>query len=157
MYRLFYLLALVLSLNISSETSNSLNRVITDENGCSTKLNQIMKPEYPLTDHQGYATISFNIGNDGLIDNTEIKESMCVTKRDEEGLIIFKKCPFFINKTLIASKYIKYSPPINKDGEACKIFNHNHRFNFKLYTINEKENDFLLRNEFIKKLETNID
>ena len=94
MYRFFYLLALVLPLNISSETSNSLNRVITDENGCSTKLNQIMKPEYPLTDHQGYATISFNIGNDGLIDNTEIKESMCVTKRDEEGSIIFKKCPF---------------------------------------------------------------
>ena len=118
MYRFAYLLALVLPLNILSETSNSLNRVITDESGCSTKLNQIMKPEYPLTDHQGYATISFNIGNDGLIDNTEIKESMCVTKRDADGSIIFKKCPFFINKTLIASKYIKYSPPINKDGEA---------------------------------------
>ena len=78
MQNIFYLLVLLLALKISSDNSNDINRVISYE-GCSTKLKQILKPEYPLTDHQGFSVITFTIDNDGLIQNTKLKESMCVT------------------------------------------------------------------------------
>ena len=152
MQNIFYVLLISLALNISSDDSNNINRVITYD-GCSTKLKQILKPEYPLTDHQGYSVITFTIDNDGLIQNTKLKESMCVTKRNEQGVIKFRRCPFFINKTLIASRYLRYMPPKNVDGKSCIIENHEHRFNFKLYTIDEDANDFLLRNEFIDRIE----
>ena len=152
MQNIFYVLVISLALNISSDDSNNINRVITYD-GCSTKLKQILKPEYPLTDHQGYSVITFTIDNDGLIQNTKLKESMCVTKRNEQGVIKFRRCPFFINKTLIASRYLRYMPPKNVDGKSCTIENHEHRFNFKLYTIDEDANDFLLRNEFIDRIE----
>ena len=152
MQNIFYVLVISLALNISSDDSNNINRVITDD-GCSTKLKQILKPEYPLTDHQGYSVITFTIDNDGLIQNTKLKESMCVTKRNEQGMLKFRRCPFFINKTLIASRYLRYIPPKDADGKSCTIENHNHRFNFKLYTIDEDANDFLLRNEFIDRIE----
>ena len=152
MQNIFYVLLISLALNISSDDSSNINRVITYD-GCSTKLKQILKPEYPLTDHQGYSVITFTIDNDGLIQNTKLKESMCVTKRNEQGMIKFRRCPFFINKTLIASRYLRYMPPKNVDGKSCTIENHEHRFNFKLYTIDEDANDFLLRNEFIDRIE----
>ena len=63
------------------------------------------------------------------------------------------KCPFFINKTLIASRYLRYIPPKDVDGKSCTIENHEHRYNFKLYTVDEDVNDFLLRDEFIQRLE----
>ena len=152
MQNIFYVLVISLALNISSDDSNNINRVITYD-GCSTKLKQILKPEYPLTDHQGYSVITFTIDNDGLIQNTKLKESMCVTKRNEQGMLKFRRCPFFINKTLIASRYLRYIPPKDADGKSCTIENHDHRFNFKLYTIDEDANDFLLRNEFIDRIE----
>ena len=152
MRNIFYVLVISLALNISSDDSNNINRVITYD-GCSTKLKQILKPEYPLTDHQGYSVITFTIDNDGLIQNTKLKESMCVTNRNEQGVLKFRKCPFFINKTLIASRYLRYIPPKDADGKSCTIENHDHRFNFKLYTIDEDANDFLLRNEFIDRIE----
>ena len=152
MQNIFYVLVISLALNISSDDSNNINRVITDD-GCSTKLKQILKPEYPLTDHQGYSVITFTIDNDGLIQNTKLKESMCVTKRNEQGVLKFRRCPFFINKTLIASGYLRYIPPKDANGKSCTIENHDHRFNFKLYTIDEDANDFLLRNEFIDRIE----
>ena len=152
MQNIFYVLLISLALNISSDDSNNINRVITYD-GCSTKLKQILKPEYPLTDHQGYSVITFTIDNDGLIQNTKLKESMCVTKRNEQGVIKFRRCPFFINKTLIASRYLRYIPPKDADGKSCTIENHDHRFNFKLYTTDEDANDFLLRDEFIDRIE----
>lgn len=152
MRNILNVLVISLALNISSDDSNNINRVITYD-GCSTKLKQILKPEYPLTDHQGYSVITFTIDNDGLIQNTKLKESMCVTKRNEQGVLKFRKCPFFINKTLIASRYLRYIPPKDADGKSCTIENHDHRFNFKLYTIDEDANDFLLRNEFIDRIE----
>jgi len=152
MRNILNVLVISLALNISSDDSNNINRVITYD-GCSTKLKQILKPEYPLTDHQGYSVITFTIDNDGLIQNTKLKESMCVTKRNEQGVLKFRRCPFFINKTLIASRYLRYIPPKDADGKSCTIENHDHRFNFKLYTIDEDANDFLLRNEFIDRIE----
>ena len=152
MQNIFYLLVLLLALKISSDNLNDINRVISYE-GCSTKLKQILKPEYPLTDHQGFSVITFSIDNDGLIQNTKLKESMCVTKRNEQGVIKFRRCPFFINKTLIASRYLRYIPPKDVYGKSCTIENHEHRYNFKLYTIDEDVNDFLLRDEFIQRIE----
>jgi len=152
MQNIFHLLALLLALKISSNNSNDINNVITYD-GCSTKLKQILRPEYPLTDHQGYSILTFTISSDGFLQNTKLKDSMCVTKRNELGVIQFKRCPFFINKSLIASKYMRYLPPKDIDGKSCIIENHDHRFNFKLYTIDEDANDFLLRNEFIGRIE----
>ena len=56
-------------------------------------------------------------------------------------------------KELDFSKNIRYIPPKDADGKSCTIENHDHRFNFKLYTIDEDANDFLLRNEFIDRIE----
>lgn len=149
MQKFLYLLVLFLTINLSSQ---SLNNLIVDSSGCSTKLKQIMKPEYPLTDHQGYVILMFDIDADGELKNTKIKESMCVTERDEEGSIIFKKCPFFKNKTLIASKYMKFSNPQDIAGNSCEIIDHEHRFTFSRYAINVQDNNFILRNEYLSKI-----
>ena len=120
---------------------------IIDEFGCETYLKQIMKPEYPLTDHQGYAIIGFKINSMGDIENTRIVESMCVTTRDDNGDILFRKCPFFINKSLIAAKYIKFKPPVNKDKSSCEIRDHRHRYTFSIYNPLIEGNNFILRGE----------
>ena len=122
-------------------------KVIIDEFGCETYLKQIMKPEYPLTDHQGYSIIGFDINSMGDIENTRIVESMCVTKRDNNGDILFRKCPFFINKSLIAAKYIKFKPPINKNKSSCEIRDHRHRYTFSIYNPLIEQNNFILRGE----------
>ena len=62
MQKFIYLLVLFLTINLSSQ---NLNNLIVDSSGCSTKLKQIMKPEYPLTDHQGYVILMFDIDSDG--------------------------------------------------------------------------------------------
>jgi len=150
MDKLCYLLFFTLTNSIFSDYA--YNDIITSD-GCSTKLKQILKPEYPYTDHQGYAVISFSIDANGHIKNSKIKESMCVVDRNSNKEIVFKKCPFFKNKALNASKYLQYQPPRDANNKSCIINYHDHRYNFKLYTINEGRNDFLLRKEFYQKIE----
>ena len=81
MQNIFHLLVLLLALEISSNNSNDINSVITYD-GCSTKLKQILRPEYPLTDHQGYSILTFTISSDAFLQNTKLKDSMNVTKRN---------------------------------------------------------------------------
>ena len=91
---------------------------------------------------------SFNINEDGGISESKIKESKCAIDRDENGIIVFKTCPFFKKVSFAASKYLKYKKPINKEGLPCSIENHKYKYNFSLYNIEIKNNDFLLREEY---------
>ena len=145
-------------LSISLENfAYDINALITDQFGCSTSLQQIMKPEYPLTDHQGYSILSFGINKEGRLANTEIKKSMCVTGRDDNGEIEFKKCPFFITKSLIASKYMRFSPPKNNLGLSCSIKYHEHRYTFSQYSSNVMNDNFILRKEYLEQRDKPID
>ena len=117
-------------------------------NGCKTKLVQMLIPDWPNANYQGYSIVSFNINEDGGISESKIKESKCAIDRDENGIIVFKTCPFFKKVSFAASKYLKYKKPINKEGLPCSIENHKYKYNFSLYNIEIKNNDFLLREEY---------
>jgi len=152
----YILLTFFLSISIDNY-ADDLNALISDHHGCSTSLKQIMKPEYPLTDHQGYAILSFGINEEGRLINTKIKESMCVTGRDENGKIEFKKCPFFKTKSLIASKYMRFSAPKDILGLKCSIKNHEHKYTFSQYSSSISNNNFILRKEFLEQRDKPID
>ena len=117
-------------------------------NGCKTKLVQMLIPDWPNANYQGYSIVSFNINEDGGISESKIKESKCAIDRDEDGIIVFKTCPFFKKVSFAASKYLKYKKPINKEGLSCSIKNHEYRYNFSLYNIEIEDNNFLLRREY---------
>ncbi len=117
-------------------------------NGCKTKLVQMLIPDWPNANYQGYSIVSFNINEDGGISESKIKESKCAIDRDENGIIVFKTCPFFKKVSFAASKYLKYKKPINKEGLSCSIKNHEYRYNFSLYNIEIGDNNFLLRKEY---------
>jgi hypothetical protein len=122
--------------------------VVEDEKGCKTKLIQMLIPDWPNANYQGYSIVSFNIDIDGGISKSKIKESKCAIARDENGAIIFETCPFFKKVSFAASKYLKYKKPINKEGLPCSIQNHKYKYNFSLYNIELKDSDFLLREEY---------
>ena len=117
-------------------------------NGCKTKLVQMLIPDWPNANYQGYSIVSFNINEDGGISESKIKESKCAIDRDENGIIVFKTCPFFKKVSFAASKYLKYKNPINKEGLSCSIKNHEYRYKFSLYNIEIEDNNFLLRKEY---------
>lgn len=122
--------------------------VVEDEKGCKTKLIQMLIPDWPNANYQGYSIVSFNIDEDGGISKSKIKESKCAVARDESGAIVFETCPFFKKVSFAASKYLRYKEPINKEGLPCSIENHKYKYNFSLYNIEVKDNDFLLREEY---------
>ena len=133
--------------------------LIVDEKGCTTKMIQIMKPQYPRVNYQGYAIIQFDINKDGSVSNNKVSESMCAISRDMEGDIIFKKCPYFKLQAVGASKYLKYKPPLNDNKSSCSIKNHFHKYTFKTYPASN--DDFVLRKEYqtlktSNKLNTNV-
>ena len=94
---------------------------IESVNGCKTKLVQMLIPDWPNANYQGYSIVSFNINEDGGISESKIKESKCAIDRDENGIIVFKTCPFFKKVSFAASKYLKYKKPINKERLSCYI------------------------------------
>lgn len=122
--------------------------VVIDEYGCKTRLTQMLIPDWPNANYQGYSIVSFNINEDGEISKSIIKESKCAMERDKNGIIVFETCPFFKKVSFAASKYLKYKKPINKEGLPCSIENHKYKYNFSLYNIEIKNNDFLLREEY---------
>ena len=137
---------LFLFFSIITLSSLGFANLIVDENGCSTKLVQIMKPEYPRANYQGYAIIQFDINVDGSVSNNKVSESMCALSRDKEGNIIFKKCPYFKSKAISASKYLKFKAPFNDNKFSCSIKNHFHKYTFKRYPSDD--DDFVLRKEY---------
>ena len=127
-------------------SSLCFSNLVVDENGCTTKMVQVMKPEYPRANYQGYAIIQFDINVDGSVSNNKVRESMCALSRDEEGSIIFKKCPYFKSKAVSASKYLKFKSPVNNSKSSCSIKNHFHKYTFKRYPAGD--DDFVLRKEY---------
>ena len=121
---------------------------IISYDGCKTKLVQILTPEWPRSNYQGYSIINFKINKDGSISNSKVDESMCAMSRDENGSIIFKSCPYFKGVSIAASKYLKYKPPLNESNVACTIPNHRYKYNFSLYNIKIIDNNFILRDEY---------
>ena len=135
---LFFLIVIYSSLGFSN--------LIVDEKGCTTKMIQIMKPEYPRVNYQGYAIIQFDINKDGSVSNNKVSESMCALSRDIDGNILFKKCPYFKPQAVGASKYLKFKPPLNDNKSSCSIKNHFHKYTFKIYPASN--DDFVLRREY---------
>ena len=117
-------------------------------NECLSKKVQIMLPEYPNTNYQGYAVVSFDVNEMGELINIEAIESKCAISRNENGSIKFKKCPFFKTNSVQAAKFMKYKEPINTNGSSCVLKNQTHRFTYSLYKRDVKNLDFLLRDEY---------
>ena len=145
-----YLSILILPLTLFA-SSIEAEKVI-DAGGCQTKLIQKMEPQYPNTNFQGYAVIKFNINEMGALSNTKVKESMCVDSRSETGEIIFTKCPFFKAASVDASRYLKYKLPVDKNGQACSIKDHEYTYNYSLYSQDFKKDGFMSRDELIESL-----
>lgn len=133
-------------------SSLSFANLVVDEKGCTTKMIQVMKPEYPRANYQGYAIIQFDINKDGSVSNNKVSQSMCALSRDIDGNILFKKCPYFKPQAVSASKYLKFKPPLN-DNKSCSIKNHFHKYTFKIYPANN--DDFVLRREYQNLKATN--
>jgi len=125
---------------------------VIDASGCQTKLSQKMEPQYPNTNFQGYVVIKFNISEMGTLTNTKVKESMCVDSRSETGEIIFTKCPFFKAASVDASRYLKYKSPVDLNGKACSIKDHEYTYNYSLYSQDFKKDGFMSRDELIESL-----
>ena len=145
-----YLSALILPLILFSSLIEA-EKVIND-NGCETKLIQMLKPQYPNTNYQGYAVIKFNINEKGTLNNTKVIKSMCVDSRSETGEIIFTKCPFFKTTSIDASRYLKYKLPVDLNGKACSIKDHEYTYNYSLYSQDFKKDGFMSRDELIESL-----
>ena len=136
--KIFIVLAIVFVSFLSAENTN----------GCSSKKIQVMLPEYPNTNYQGYAVVNFDVNKMGELINIVATESKCAVSRNEDGSIKFKKCPFFKTNSVQAAKYIKYKSPLNNFGESCVLTNQTHRFTYSLYKRDVKDLDFLLRKEY---------
>ena len=115
---------------------------------CYSKKLQMMMPEYPYTNYQGYALINFDVNEEGNLKNISAVESKCAISRKDDGSIEFRKCPFFKTNSIQAAKYIKYSPPVDTSGNPCTLKNQSHRYTYSLYKRNVKDLNFLLRDEF---------
>mgnify|MGYP001350861703 FL=1 len=115
---------------------------------CSSKKIQVMLPEYPNTNYQGYAVVSFDVNEMGELINIEAIESKCAISRNEDGSIKFKKCPFFKTNSVQAAKFMKFKEPIIPNGSSCVLKNQTHRFTYSLYKRDVKDLDFVLRNEY---------
>jgi len=145
-----YLSALILPLILFSSLIEA--EKVIDDNGCQTKLIQMMKAQYPNTNYQGYAVIKFNINEKGTLNNTKVIKSMCVDSRSETGEIIFIKCPFFKATSIDASRYLKYKLPLDKNGKSCSIEDNEYIFNYSLFSQDFKNDGFTTREELIKSL-----
>ena len=115
---------------------------------CSSKKIQVMLPEYPNTNYQGYAVVNFDVNEAGELTNIVATKSKCAVSRNEDGSIKFKNCPFFKTNSVQAAKFMKYKEPINPNGNSCVLKNQTHRFTYSLYKRDVKDLDFVLRNEY---------
>lgn len=123
------ILCLFLFLIAPSAESANTNEII--QNGCTTKLKQVMRPEYPAARIGGYSEIEFDILGNGKVKNISSSKSMCVRHNRKEDTYTFKQCGIFITNSIAATYYMVYKPPVNEKGESCSITNHKHRYRFR--------------------------
>ena len=116
---------------------------------CSSQMIQVMKPQHPDTSYQGFAVVKFNVDVNGKPKNIKAINSECAIKRDKEGNIILKRCPFFKASAVNAAKFIRFNPPVDSNGDSCEITNRTFEYKFSLYDYVELEyDDFLIREDF---------
>ena len=92
----------------------SMHSIIADEldtQVCNAKLLQVLKPDYPITNYQGYSVVSFNIDKSGRVSDIKSNKSMCAISRNNDGSINFKKCPFFKTTSISAVSYTHLTLP----------------------------------------------
>jgi len=140
-YKSIFITLIFFSISITSDDVEGLN-------GCKTKLAQVMRPEYPRVNYQGFALIKFNIEESGKVTKTRVVDSSCAMTRNKEGDIEYKKCPYFKQTSIAASKYLMYKPPLDDSGRKCSITDHSYKYNYVIYRDKVNGNKILLREEF---------
>lgn len=110
--------------------SFSANTSVIEQDGCSTKLKQVMRPEYPAVKISGYAIVNFDIKTDGGVENIKSHKSMCLRHNRKDDTYSFKSCGVFISKAIAATPYMEFKPPIDINGNACAIKNKKHLYRF---------------------------
>ena len=93
--------------------------IYQNEVGCKSKLLQTMKATSSYSSRQGYGVVNFDINKDGSVSNIKATDSQCAISRNEDGTILFKKCPFFKKSSYAAARYLKFIPPVNLAGQSC--------------------------------------
>ena len=63
-------------------SAESANEIVQD--GCTTKLKQVMRPEYPAARIGGYSEIEFDILGNGKVKNISSSKSMCIRHNRKE-------------------------------------------------------------------------
>ena len=92
-----------------------------EDSDCSSQMIQVMKPLHPDTSYQGFAVVKFNVDVNGKPKNIKAINSECAIKRDKEGNIVLKRCPFFKSNAVNAAKFIRFNPPVDSNGDSCDI------------------------------------
>lgn len=118
-----------------------------EDNNCSSKMVQVMKPTHPDTNYQGYAVVQFNVDKQGIPKNIKAISSSCATTRDSNDKIVLKTCPFFKTNAVNATKYMRFNPPIDNDGNLCEMVNITHEYKFSIYNFKLEYDDFFLRED----------
>ena len=127
----------------------SSNASLVEQDGCFTKLKQVMKPEYPAARISGYAIVNFDIKKDGGVKNIRSHKSMCLRHNRKEDTYAFSSCGVFISKAIAASRYIEFKPPVDKNGNTCSIQNNKHLYRF----VTKKDNKIeKVKDAFIAEL-----
>ena len=120
-----------------------------DDAGCKTQLIQIMKASSAYASRQGYGVVKFDINTDGSVSNIKAVDSQCALSRNDDGSILFKRCPFFKKSSYAAARYLEFSPPKNKIGESCSLINQQRVFAHHKYNVRFKDKkEFLLDDDF---------
>ena len=118
----FFLLLVAMNAHSANEIS---------QDGCTTKLKQVMRPEYPAARIGGYSEIQFDILKDGKVTNISSSKSMCIRHNRKEDSYAFRQCGIFISNSIAATYYMEYKPPTDERGESCSITDHKHRYRFR--------------------------
>ena len=123
--------------------------IYQNELGCKTKLLQTMKATSSYSSRQGYGVVNFDINKDGTVSNIKAIDSQCAISRNEDGSILFKKCPFFKKSSYAAARYLKFTPPKNEEGQSCSMNNQERIFTHHKYNVRFKnKKEFLLDEDF---------
>ena len=142
MKQLLFLLYLTLFFQVEAQ-------VYKDDSNCSATIKQTMKASSSYPGRQGYGVVNFDINTDGSVLNLKAVDSQCAISRNEDGSILFKQCPFFKLSSFAAGRYLKFSPPKNKDGISCMVKNQQHVFTYHKYRVRfDNPMEFLLTEDF---------
>jgi hypothetical protein len=79
---------------------------------------------------------------------------MCLRHNRKKDTYAFSSCGVFISKAIAASRYIKFKPPVDKNGNACSIQNNKHLYRF----VTKKDNKIeKVKDAFVAELDNKQD